>query len=335
MSKVHAIVEPVLDDQLKKITLKNDFLEVILLDYGARLHQIFAPDRYGKKENVLLSYDDFSDVLTDQSFFGATIGPVAGRIRQAQWKNHFFEKNCGEHHIHGGSNGWAHQKWQVKIVEEADAVSALFTLTDDLSGYPGPIYAETKFRLSGNQLEMSISTRSSQQTIVNPTNHAYFNLSGNGKRDLHTHELTVALEGMLALDKEHLPTGTILLEKDLPHPFKKSTSFSEIFSAYPQGLDDVFVLNEPKLNRPSLHLHEKKSGRHLAVATTNRSMVLFSTTGFEDTFQINGKPMHSNYGLAIEPQEFPDLVHFPQWGSSELTPGQVKTCRTTYTFTAS
>ncbi|MGG5359300.1 MULTISPECIES: aldose epimerase family protein [unclassified Enterococcus] len=335
MSNVKAAIETVADGKLKKITLKNDFLEVILLDYGARLHQIFAPDRQGKKENVLLSYDEFSDVLNDQSFFGATIGPVAGRIRHAQWKEHTLEKNCGEHHIHGGSKGWAHRYWKVKIIEEADAISALFSLTDDASGYPGPIYAETRFRLIRNQLEMTISAQSSQQTIVNPTNHAYFNLSGDGKRNLYTHELAVDLEGILSLDKELLPTGEILPEKDLPLPFKKNTGFSEIFSAYPHGLDDVFVLAEPKLTHPSLHLQEKESGRQLAVATTNKSMVLFSTTGFEDTFKINGKAMHSNYGLAIEPQEFPDLANFPQWGSSELAPGQVKTCRTIYTFTAS
>lgn len=87
-------VVPVPETEIKKITLKNDYLEVVLLNYGARLHQIFAPDKEGKSENILLSYDRFEDVLTDKSFFGATVGPVAGRIRDASWGEHRLEKTA-------------------------------------------------------------------------------------------------------------------------------------------------------------------------------------------------------------------------------------------------
>lgn len=128
-------------------------------------------------------------------------------------------------------------------------------------------------------------------------------------------------------------TGEQITQADLPINFKKPHTIEEILNAYPEGLDDVFVLTTPKRSKKVLCLSEKQSGRQLSIATTNRSVVLFSTTGFEADFMINGKHMHSNYGLAIEPQEFPDLVHLPELGSIALYPGQEKVNHTTYQFT--
>ena len=126
---------------LKKITLKNDFLEVALLNYGARLHQLLMPNKNNHWENILLSYDSYQDVLKDQSFFGATVGPVAGRIRNGHWQNGILEQNSDGHHIHGGSKGWSFQYWTVEPFEKKDIIGVAFHLTDTLSGYPGPIEA--------------------------------------------------------------------------------------------------------------------------------------------------------------------------------------------------
>ncbi|HGP3682825.1 TPA: aldose epimerase family protein [Enterococcus faecium] len=326
-------VTPIPNTELKKITLKNDELTVVLLNYGARLHQIFAPDNKGHLENVLLSYNELSDVLTDESFFGATVGPVAGRIRNATWGNHQLEKNAGNHHIHGGTNGWSFQYWDVEVFKNPQSIGVVFYLQDTFSDYPGPITATITYQLTANSLEMITKTNSPVETICNPTNHAYFNLSGNGKRDIDTHELAVQAESLLVLDEDKLPTGEQITQADLPINFKKPHTIEEILNAYPEGLDDVFVLTTPKRSKKVLCLSEKQSGRQLSIATTNRSVVLFSTTGFEADFMINGKHMHSNYGLAIEPQEFPDLVHLPELGSIALYPGQEKVNHTTYQFT--
>ncbi len=326
-------VIPIPNTELKKVTLKNDELTVVLLNYGARLYQIFAPDNTGCSENILLSYDDLSEVLTDQSFFGATVGPVAGRIRNGVWDNHQLEKNAGNHHIHGGTHGWSFQYWEVEVFKNQQAIGVVFYLEDTFSGYPGPITATITYQLTGNTLEMITRTSSPVETICNPTNHAYFNLSGNGKRDITEHELAIQLDSLLVLDKDKLPTGEQAAPSDLPINFKKPHTIGTILNAYPDGLDDVFVLSTPKRSKKVLTLSEKQSGRQLTIATTNRSMVLFSTTGFEADFRINGKSMHSNYGLAIEPQEFPDMVHFPEFGSIALYPGQEKVNYTTYQFT--
>lgn len=332
MSKPSITVIPIPNTNLKQITLKNDELTVVLLNYGARLHQILAPDKNGHLENVLLSYDSLEDVLKDQSYFGATIGPVAGRIKNGSWADHQLEKNEGNHHIHGGSNGWAFQYWEVEVFETPTAIGVVFYLQDTFSGYPGPITATVTYQIVQNNLEMITKTSSSTETICNPTNHAYFNLSGNGKRDIYDHELTIQTDGILALDHEKIPTGKVIALSDLPLNFKHSHSLMEILTNDPNGLDDAFVLSTPKRTKKILTLTEKQAGRQLSIATTSKSMVLFSTTGFEADFLINGQKMHSNYGLAIEPQELPDAVHFPEFGSIALYPGQEKICSTTYQF---
>lgn len=242
-------VVPVPETEIKKITLKNDYLEVVLLNYGARLHQIFAPDKEGKSENVLLSYDRFEDVLTDKSFFGATVGPVAGRIRDASWGEHRLEKNCGSHHIHGGTKGWSFQFWEVEVFKTPSSIGVVFYLKDEFSTYPGPITATITYRLTKNELEMTTSASSLVETICNPTNHAYFNLSGNGTRDIYEHQLTVFLDGVLELDQEKLPTGNWTKKEKLPIDFRKSPTLQEILACYPDGLDDVFLLHHPRLSK--------------------------------------------------------------------------------------
>ncbi|MFB8506955.1 galactose mutarotase, partial [Enterococcus durans] len=239
----------------------------------------------------------------------------------------------GNHHIHGGTNGWSFQYWDVEVFKNPQSIGVVFYLQDTFSDYPGPITATITYQLTANSLEMITKTNSPVETICNPTNHAYFNLSGNGKRDIDTHELAVQAESLLVLDEDKLPTGEQITQADLPINFKKPHTIEEILNAYPEGLDDVFVLTTPKRSKKVLCLSEKQSGRQLSIATTNRSVVLFSTTGFEADFMINGKHMHSNYGLAIEPQEFPDLVHLPELGSIALYPGQEKVNHTTYQFT--
>ncbi|MGM0125291.1 aldose 1-epimerase [Enterococcus sp. AZ194] len=322
-------IEP-LANRLVKITLSNDYLVASFYNFGARMDQILAPDKKGKLENVLLSFDQPSDLLADKSYFGAIVGPVAGRIKEADWNGYSLEKNCGAHHIHGGSKGWAYQFWEVETIKEDQAIGVRFHLTDDYSGYPGPIMVSVTYKLFAQTLIMTTEYTSPETTIVNPTSHSYFNLSGDGKRDLTSHELCVQAEHLVAVNNEKLPTGRRLSMSEAPLDFSTTHSFEEILATFKDGLDDCFVLDKNQTS--ALTLSEPLSGRKLTVATTNQSVVLFSTTGFCAEFLVNGRPMHSNYGLAIEPQQIPDIIHQPSWGTIELHPLQKKREETTYTF---
>lgn len=316
---------------LKKITLKNDFLKVVLLNYGARMYQIFAPDKNQNFENVLLSHDSYEDLLNDQSFFGATVGPVAGRIRNGKWANVTLEKNNGNHHIHGGSNGWSFQFWDFYTFEEEGSIGVSFYLVDSKSDYPGPIFSSVTYKLTKNELELTITGKSLQESLFNPTNHAYFNLSGNGKYDILSHRLSLHCQDMLELDGANLPTGKLIPSEQLNFN-TDDFSIAEMLTVKPAGLDDVFRFRPKTNDEPQLTLTDKTSGRKMTLRTTNQSVVLFSTTGFEAPFFVNGKKMHSNYGLAIEPQECPDIVHFPEWGTILLPANEEKYTRSVYQF---
>lgn len=323
-------IEPVTGSPLIKVTLTNSYLSASFYNFGARMHQLFTPNKEGLSENILLSYDSVEELLSDNSYFGAVVGPVAGRIKHAQWKDFPLEKNCGTHHIHGGSQGWSYQFWTIEPLEDPDVIGIRFHLEDSVSGYPGPINVRVTYKLVDHSLIMTTDYQSMNPTIVNPTSHSYFNLSGEGQQDLDTHSLLVNASHLLETDEETLPTGKIIPVKELPLDVSKMQSFPTIFSSFKEGLDDCFILN--KTLPTALTLTEQTSGRKMEIATTNQSVVLFSTTGFDAPFLINGKPMHSNYGLAIEPQQFPDSVHHPSWPSIELPPLQKRQQETIYRF---
>lgn len=320
-------IEEFANSRLKKIIIQNKFLTVELLNYGARLYRIFTPDRTGKMENVLLSYDDPKAVLQDQSYFGATVGPVAGRIKNGDWNGYSLERNDGPNHCHGGSKGWSFQYFNLESIDTKTAEVRL-TLLDTKSGYPGTLKVTVSYQLRGQKLIIKMIGSGTAKTLFNPTNHAYFNLSGSGKRDNLAQRITVANVGRLELDQHKIPTGNVL-DGTI---FNQSQSITEILSKYPQGLDDVFLLDKPNLQNSSVVLTDEMSGRQMQMATTNQSVVLFTTTGFYGNFQINGQPMHSNYGIAIEPQEVPDIVHLPQFGTIELNPETTITHETSYLF---
>ena len=323
-------VEPIAGSPLIKVTLRNDYLSASFYNFGARMHQLYTPNKEGLLENVLLSYDRIEDLLSDKSYFGAVVGPVAGRIKNAKWKDVPLEKNCGSHHIHGGTHGWSYQFWTIECLEDHQAIGVRFHLEDSLSGYPGPINVSVTYKLVDHSLVMTTDYQSTEATIANPTSHSYFNLSGAAQQDLDTHSLLVNASHLLETDDETLPTGKFLPLEELAVDLSTFQTFPTIFSSFKEGLDDCFVLN--KKHPVALILSEKTSGRKMEIATTNQSVVLFSTTGFDAPFFINGKPMHSNYGLAIEPQQFPDSIHHPSWTSIELCALQKRQQETIYTF---
>ena len=316
-------------NKLKVVTLDNGVITASFVNYGARMHTLCTPDKMGTKENILLSFDSLKALEADTSFFGAVVGPVAGRIRQGKWQDSLLEKNNGPHHIHGGSQGWSFRYWETQTHDEGESLSVTFRLKDEVSGYPGPIEVSVTYRLIGNCLEMCMTGESEKLTLFNPTSHTYFNLSGDGKRDLDSHRLQIQSFQQLVLDNEKLPTGEVMTPKlDFTYP----QNFKSVFQAYPQGLDDYFIFNEKTQASAQLILSEKKSGRQLAIVTERQGVVLFSTTGFDADIYLNGRKMHSNYGLAIETQEAPDSVHFIKWPSIELKANVEKTMTTRYYF---
>ncbi len=309
------------------ITLENGNLQATFLNFGARWHNFIVPDKKGLKENILLSLDTPESILKDPAQFGALVGPVAGRIKDAKWNGIPLEKNNGDHHIHGGSQGWWCQFWDYSLEETSDSVKVIFSLTDTKSGYPGPIHVINTYELTTESVVMTTSVVSEAATIVNPTNHVYFNLSGNAKEKIKNHELFINSQEKIETDMDNIPTGKITSLEGTGYDFSTSKKIGDSLSQIENGIDDAYLL---KKENPQVILYEPTSGRTLRISSDRDAVVLFSTTGFNDNFKVNGQNMSSELGLAIETQELPDIVNHPKWGNIDLQTGVTKTYRTEY-----
>lgn len=312
------------------ITLENGTLKATFLNFGARMYEFFAPDKNGLSENIFLSIQP-KYLLDDPAQFGALVGPVAGRIKKGQWKEHQFELNNGQNHLHGGSKGWWNQFWDYQVEEHEKSISVTFKLIDTSSGYPGPIKISNTYELTTDAIIMTTHCISDQDTIVNPTNHVYFNLSGNAKRDITSHILQINARKLLETDTELIPTGQVLPVAGTPYDFSKGNSLKEALIKIPAGIDDAFWLDDKS---PQIILSEQESGRRVTISGNRQAVVVFTATGLDlDLPMTFGDNMHSQAGIALETQELPDIVNHPEWGSIDLKNSEEKVFQTIYQVT--
>ena len=321
-------------EQVWRIDLSQpNGMSVSCINYGARQIRLLVPDREGQSENIVLGLADAEAYGNDRASFGATVGPVAGRIAQGKWGEVQLEQNNGAHHIHGGSRGWGQQFWDFTTEETAEAVSVTFTLesTPETVGYPGRLQAKTSYSLDAEGcLTITMTGISPEETLFNPTSHIYFNLSGDAKRPITDHRLKLACEEVLELDAEKLPTGAKLAVAGTAYDFREATLIGDAIQRRPEGFDDVFLMHPDE--QTQLILSDAGSGREMALSSNRSSIVLFSTTGMNEPYLVNGRPMRSQLGLAIEAQEVPDAIHHPGWDNIVLAPNTLATRVQNYAF---
>lgn len=309
-------------------------MSVSCINYGARLIRLLVPDREGQSENIVLGLADAEAYGNDQASFGATVGPVAGRIAGGRWGEVQLEQNNGAHHIHGGSRGWGQQLWDFTTEATAEAVSVTFSLesTPETVGYPGRLQAKTSYSLdAAGCLTITMTGSSTEETLFNPTSHIYFNLSGDAKRPITEHTLKLACEEVLELDAEKLPTGAKIPVAGTAFDFRGPTLIGDAIRRRPEGFDDVFLMHPDE--QEQLVLSDAGSGREMALSSNRSSIVLFSTTDMNEPYLVNGRPMQSHLGLAIEAQEVPDAIHHPGWDNIVLAANTLATRVQNYNFT--
>lgn len=317
------------DRAISQITLSNGQLTIVVHDYGARIHQIYTPDRYGTFDNILLSKNNSETYANDEGYYGVICGPVAGRIAGATYGSISLEANEGKNNLHSGSYGWERQFWSYEIFEE-EALKIVLSLEDKKSGIPGPICAQVTYELNGSSLKVTISAESPKATIFNPAWHPYFNLSGD-KATIKNHYLQMTTNQVVEVDEENIPTGKLLDVRGTVYDFQKGVQLGEVLENHPQGFDNCFLFNAMS-NQRMLNLSEPVSGRQLTCVTDRQAVVIYTATNPETLSVVNGRKMASNRGIAIEFQELPDLVHHPEWGRIALKSGERKSFSTLYTF---
>jgi aldose 1-epimerase len=322
-------------------------VEVRALTYGATIVSLRVPDRAGRLEDVVLGYDDLAGYLKKSPYFGAVIGRYANRIARGRFtlegRVHQLTINEPPHHLHGGLRGFDKVVWQAEERVGAGAASVAFRYTSASGeeGYPGRLAAVIACTLTdGDELTLDYEATTDEPTIVNLTNHTYFNLAGAGRGDVLGHELTLHADQFTPVDATMIPTGELAAVAGTPFDFREPAAIgSRIGSrdeqlAHGRGYDHNFVVRRggPGLVAAA-RLVEPASGRRLDVRTTEPGVQFYSGNRLDGSIRGKGGRMYSaRAGLSLETQHFPDSPNHPAFPSTVLRPGQEHRSTTVFAF---
>lgn len=317
-------------------TLKSDQMEVAIMNYGGYVLSIKVPDKNGKVSDVVLGFDDpagyyQANHAKGNPFFGPIVGRYANRIAHAKFtldgKEYTLTKNDGDNTLHGGPNGFHNQLWTGRIIP--DGVELKYLSKDGEEGYPGNLSAIVKYTLVGSDLKIDYSATTDKDTVLNLTNHSYFNLSGQGNGTILGDQLKINATRFTPVDSGLIPTGELKPVAGTPFDFTKPHTVGERINANDDqlhlghnGYDHNFVL-DGKGMREAAVVYDPASGRVLTVLT-DQPGVQFYTSNFLDG-SIKGKggvAYPRNAALCLETQHFPDSPNHPDFPTTVLKPGE-------------
>lgn len=314
-------------------------------DYGARLVALDAPDRNGKAANINLGFDSVDKYVAHGAYFGCTTGRFANRVAKGKFsidgKEYKLAVNNGANHLHGGIKGFDRQVWKAETVQAAGAQGVKFThrSPDGDEGYPGNLDVSVTFLLTdGNELKIEYAATTDKPTVLNLTNHAYWNLAGAGNGDVLGHKLMIAGDNYLPVDDGLIPTGKLAPVKGT---FMDFTEAKEIGSRIaetkkgppPGGYDHCYVLRgKDGTLALAARVEEPKSGRVMEVFTTEPAIQLYTGNFLDGDAKNGGYKQHSAY--CLETQHYPDSPNQPNFPTTLLKPGQTFKSTTVYKFSA-
>lgn len=330
--------------EVSLFTLANDNnLTVKITNYGAIITAIEMADKNGKIDNIACGFDKLETYLSDEylgsyPYFGCICGRVCNRIGEGKFtlegKNYSLAVNNGPNHLHGGLVGYDRKLFAAEIINETEKVGVKLSYqSPDLEeGYPGNLTVSCTITLNNsNELLLEYGAQTDKTTIVNLTNHTYFNLTG-GKEQILDHELVLTAKSYTD-SKDMIPTGEIVSVEHTPFNFLNKKKLGKDIETLETGYDLNFVLDNP--NGEMIYagcLSEQSSGRTVEVYTTQPGIQLYTGYWIPD-LTINGKRKFGSYsGVALETQHYPDSVNKPQFPSVILEPGQSFCEKTIYKF---
>jgi aldose 1-epimerase len=315
--------------------LTNDKgVEVSITNYGGAIVSLKAPDRNGEFADVVLGYETLEEYVGNPRYFGGLIGRHANRIGSGRFLLNGTEfqltQNNGANHLHGGAKGFDKRVWRVidPLPNDAASLRLEYFSPDGEEGYPGNLTAEVTYTLSNdNELKTEYRATTDRETIVNLTNHSYFNLAGRG--EILGHELTLQAGAFTPVSQELIPTGEITSVHDTEMDFRRSRPIAH------GGYDHNFVLSnyDGSSLQPAARLYEPASGRVLEILTTEPGIQFYSGNFLDGSLKGKGGAVYYQYtGLCLEPQHFPDAPNHANFPSTVLRPGEVYQHVSVYRF---
>lgn len=331
------------DVNLYTLTNERGF-EVSITNYGGAIVSIKAPDRRGEFADVALGFDTLEEYVCNPRYFGGLIGRHANRIGLGRFSldgvEYQLTQNNGVNHLHGGARGFDKRVW--KVIDPPGEGAGMSLELQYLSvageeGYPAEVKAGTTYTvLLDNVFEIEYEATTDRDTIVNLTNHSYFNLAGKG--DILGHELTLHADAFTPVSKELIPTGEIKPVENTPMDFRRAKPIGRDLSLA-GGYDHNFVLQGDSGSkydgalRPAARLYDPHSGRVLEILTTEPGIQFYSGNFLDGSFSGKGGVVYHKYsGLCLEPQHFPDAPNHPNFPSTILRPGEIYRHRSVYRF---
>ncbi len=324
-------------------TLTSGQIEVRVAAYGARLVSVTTPDRAGKAADVVLGYDTLEGYENDtKTHFGAIVGRYANRIALGKFtldkKTYQIPVNNGANALHGGPKGFDVYVWHAR--ELPDGVEFTHVSPDGDMGFPGTLTAKVKYTLKGNTLRIDYSATTNKATVLNLTNHAYFNLHGDDKGNVLDQRIEISADRFTPVDASLIPTGALAPVAGTPMDFRKPETIGARIDAGNEqlkragGYDFNWVLNgKPGTLRLAAIATDPLSGRKLTVETTEPGVQFYTGNSLDGSFTGRHGIKYEKYAaFCLETQHFPDSPNHPEFPSTVLRPGETMHSTTTFTF---
>ncbi|HEY0413050.1 MAG TPA: aldose epimerase family protein [Allosphingosinicella sp.] len=335
---------------VEQATLTNDRGMIVrIISYGAIVTDIVVPDAKGRAANVALGFGSLADyeARNDDYAFGAVMGRYAGRIANARFTLDGREvrlvANDGANALHGGPGGLFTRVWAMTTFRRGHTVGAVlrYASPDGEQGFPGRLDLKVTYTLSpGDALRIDYEARSDRPTVLNLTNHSYFNLAGAGSGTVLGHRLQLASDRLLETDQGGIPSGRFLPVAGTPFDFRRPRAMGELIDVpHPQmlgrrGYNHSWILSFDGRLHLAARLSDPVSGRALEVLTTEPSLVVYTGNWFSGRDKgAEGKVYRPHDGVALEAQHLPDSPNRPEFPSTRLAPGMAWRSTTVYRFT--
>lgn len=334
---------------VERYVVREGGLELEVLSYGAIIRALRTPDRHGTMDDVVLGFDTLADYVVYSPYFGALVGRCANRIAFGRFTldgvQHQLSTNDGLHHLHGGVRGFDRMMWSAAAFETPDSAGVSLTRTSVAGeeGYPGALEARVDYSvLSSGALRIDYSATTMAPTIVNLTQHTYFDLSAGLAADIGGHELTIRADDFTPVNEQLIPTGQLQRVDGTPFDFRRSTAVSARIAegheqlAAANGYDHNFVLArraDVDTMTHAAHVREPISGRMMDIHTTEPGLQFYSGNFLDGSISgKRGRIYPHRGGLSLETQHYPDSPNHQDFPSIVLRPGATYHSSTIYAF---
>lgn len=335
---------------VKLYTLKNaSGAEAAITTYGARVVNLRVPDKSGNLADIVLGFEELPGYLRENPYFGAVVGRYGNRIAKGTFTLNGapfkLAINNGQNALHGGLRGFDKVVWTVNeaSAEEGRGIQLSYLSKDGEEGYPGNLQVTVRYTLTdANELKIDYTATTDKDTVLNLTNHSYFNLAGQGEGDILGHEVKINADRFTPVDAGLIPTGELRAVEGTPFDFRNATTIGARINDGDEqiklggGYDHNFVLNGAAGQmKTAAEVYEPKTGRLMQVLTTEPGMQFYTGNFLDGSVRGKGEKVYrKRYGFCMETQHYPDSPNHPEFPSTVLKPGQKYTTATVYKFSA-